>query len=201
MTVMTHPLARSLQVAAALGEAVVYMCPRRGLSFDTACADLVRALFDANATTPALLVDGARGGAVLEHARQLGLAALPLYPADVEAELMSVAPRLIAIPDAAALTDLFAHFWEQGVASCVLSDADLPSLHAHLARQVYAETPEGEICVLRFHDPRVLRRLRAVLEEDQCDELFGGVISAFLYEDGTGRLGRFDADPEKARYR
>ncbi|WP_227271928.1 DUF4123 domain-containing protein [Roseobacter weihaiensis] len=196
MTAFVHPLARSLHVAAALGDAIVFLCPRRGLTFDAPGAALSQALFATPSQTRALLVDGARGAAVLEAAHARGLRMLPLYPDDVEPELLAVAPRLIPVTDRHDLDALFPLFWEQGLASAVLAQSDIGTLRAHLSRQIYAETPEGEICVLRFHDPRVLRRLRAVLDQDQSDQLFGDIIDSFVFEDGTGALARYVHAPE-----
>lgn len=196
MTAYVHPLARSLHVAAALGDAIVFMCPRRGLTFNAPGDALAQALFAAPSQTRALLVDGARGTAMLEAAHARGLPILPLYPDDVEPELLAVAPRLIPLTDRGALDALFPLFWEQGLASAVLAQSDIDTLRAHLSRQIYAETPEGEICMLRFHDPRVLRRLRAVLDQDQSDELFGDIIDSFVFEDGTGALARYAAEAE-----
>lgn len=196
MTGSVHPLARSLHVAAALGDAIVFLCPRRGLSFDAPEAALANALFADPSQTCALLVDGVRGTAVIKAATARGLPILSLYPDDVEPEIGAAAPRLIPLSNRADLAALFPLFWEQGLASAVIGRGDAPAMQAHLSRQIYAETPDGEICVLRFHDPRVLRRLRAVLDQAQSDALFGETIDAFLFEDGTGALARYTALPE-----
>jgi hypothetical protein len=182
-----HPLAEGLLVAAALGHPLVHLCPRRGRNFTDAREALADAMH-AEQGRPCLLVDGLTGAPLLRTLTEDGARVQPLFPDDADPELVAAAPRLVDGVSPEQVLSLFARFWGRGIASVAMSDVGGDDLVAHLARTLYAELPGGDLCILRFHDPRVLARLKDILEPNQLGTLFGEAISAFLFEDAAGRV-------------
>ncbi|EEZ3917702.1 MULTISPECIES: DUF4123 domain-containing protein [Escherichia] len=57
--------------------------------------------------------------------------------------------------------------------SWMISSSSLTELAAHFRRNMNTELPDGRIALLRFHDPRVQKRLGEMLNDQQHRELTG----------------------------
>lgn len=182
-----HPIAESLHAAAALGDSLVFLCPRRSKTFQGAYDDL-SARLEGLTGHCLLLVEGVTGDALLRSLATSGAQITALFPANTDDELLDLAPRLVSGLQTRVLLDHFPMFWARGLASLVISDAAPDQLMTQLRRNLYVEDPDGEFCMLRFHDPRVLCRLQETLFDDQAEALFGDMIDHFLFEDTDGAL-------------
>lgn len=183
---MKHPIVESMHVAAALGDPLVFMCPRRGRSF-AAQKDALAQRLEAHSGDILLLLDGVRGAPLLKRLKGRDCVSRPLFPEDVEADLMAVSPLAIQV-SASDVLDVFDTFWGRGIASLCLIGAEADKAHKFLAGQLYVETDDGEICILRLHDPRTLSRLADVFHEDQLDDLMRSCVEAFVYEGPAGNV-------------
>ena len=180
-------MAESLRAAAALGDSIVFLCPRRARSFRRSFEDLERKLKSQDKPVH-MLIDGASGAGFLAGLPAQGIEITPLFPADVDADLFSVAPRLVTFSDPATVLEQFQGFWACGMACILISAMDTEALVQHLKQNLYIEDPDGEICVLRFHDPRVLARLADTLDQDQIAQLFGTAIDMLIFEGSAGEV-------------
>lgn len=192
-----HPIAESLQAAAALGDSLVFLCPRRSKTFRSAYDELESHL-KAGTASLYMLVDGATGGGFLADLAADGAEVMPLFPPNTDDELLDVAPRMVTCRNAQIVLHNFHGFWGRGMASLLLSSATPDALAQHLKRNLYIEDPDGELCILRFHDPRVMARLSETLLDDQTAHFFGDAIEAFLFEGAAGEFrqwSRHDAVP------
>jgi hypothetical protein len=196
---MKHPIVESMRVAAALGDPLVFMCPRRGRSFDTQRDALTKRL-EAHSGALLMLLDGVRGAPLVQRLQDLDCKPQPLFPDDVDADLLAVSPLAVPV-SAETVGQVFEAFWGQGLASLCLIQTDVDKAHKFLASQLYVETDEGEICILRLHDPRALSRLADIFHDDQLDDLMGTSVEAFVFEGPTGNLhelGRPEAEGDAA---
>ncbi len=182
-----HPIAESLQAAAALGDSLVFLCPRRARTFCSPYDELSERLSIVSNGIH-LLVDGSTGAAFLADLEANGAQVTPLFSDATEPELLAVAPRLVGFENARLLLERFGDFWARSVASVLISSAATDALASHLRRNLYVEDPAGEFCLLRFHDPRVLCRLSETLFDEQAEEFFGDIIDSFLFEGPSGEL-------------
>jgi len=180
-----HPIAESLAAASALGTPLVFLCPRKSQSFASAFAELEWRLQQTKDNIY-LLIDAPPGGALLADFAAAGIQTLQLFPGDSDPALLEVAPVLVPCSDAQMVLERFHSFWARGFASILTSRADPQTLHLHLRKTLYVEVPGGELCILRFHDPRVLNRIAEVLMEDQIDEVFQDAIESFIFENAGG---------------
>lgn len=138
-----------------------------------------------------MLVDGSAGGAFLADLAADGAVMTPLFSENVDEELFDVAPRLVSCPARQIILRGFQKFWGRGMASIVISVAPFEALVQHLKQNLYVEDPDGELCILRFHDPRVLGRLSETLFDDQTTHLFGDAVESYLFEGPDGEVRRW----------
>lgn len=190
-----HPTAESLYAAAALGDSLVFLCPRRSKTFRSAYDEL-EAHLNAGTASLYMLVDGATGGGLLADLAANGAEVMPLFPPNADDELLDVAPRLVTCWNAQIALQNFHGFWGRGTTSILLSSATPDALAQHLRRNLYIEDPDGELCILRFHDPRVLGRLSEALLDDQTNHFFGDVIETFLFEGSAGEFRQWPRPDE-----
>lgn len=66
----------------------------------------------------------------------------------------------------------------------VITSQPLSMVVSYVTRQLTQITPEGKKALLRFHDPRVLARLEAILHREQLSALLGP-IDQWIYLDNT----------------
>lgn len=182
-----HPVVDSLHAASALGNPLVFLCPQKAKTFADGYDDLVQALKHPRGT-PYLLVDGLSGRALLDDLGQQGEQIFPLFPEDTDADLLDAAPRLVTCSDQRVILESFHSFWGKGIASIVFATAAPDTLVPHLKQNLYVEDPDGELCILRFFDPRVLCMLAETLFDDQLGTIFGEVIDLFVFENALGEL-------------
>jgi len=64
----------------------------------------------------------------------------------------------------------------------ILSEYALPTVVGYLQRKLTLVSPEGKAALFRFHDPRVLQRLTAILTQAQLSRLLGPVNSWFYFD-------------------
>lgn len=69
----------------------------------------------------------------------------------------------------------------------VITAQPLSSVVSYFQRQLEQTTPEGKKALLRFHDPRVLERLEAILDREQLSTLLGPV-DQWIYLDNAHAL-------------
>lgn len=69
----------------------------------------------------------------------------------------------------------------------VITAQPLSSVVSYFQRQLEQTTPEGKKALLRFHDPRVLERLEAILDREQLSALLGP-IDQWIYLDNAHAL-------------
>lgn len=187
-----HPIAESLRYASALGQPLVYLCPRRARSFLPALEDLLAQLAEVSGRVYLLTeLERFEGWPVPSD---LVLDTHCLFPKDTDPELMPLAPVLVSSDAADMVERLFPAFWALGSAVVVVADCEADTLVAQLKRSLYPLDSDGDVCILRFHDPRVMDRLQDVLDPGQRAEFLGEVISAIFYEDRCGAVrGMFPA--------
>lgn len=190
-----HPTAESLHAAAALGNSLVFLCPRRARTFGGSYDELEARLRNAGAGLY-MLVDGSTGAGLLADLAAAGAELTPLFPGNTDEELLDTAPRLVRCRDHQTVLHNFHRFWARGIASMLISPAAPEALAQHLKRNLYIEDPDGELCILRFHDPRVLGRLNQTLFDDQMAHFFGDVIDSYLFEGPAGEVRQWSRNGE-----
>ena len=183
-----HPTVESLRVASVKGEPLVYLCPNKKHSFAQQKATLA-ALINQYSGQLLMLIDGVRGKEVTETLASLNVELAPLFPEDADPEILDVSPIAAQVTgeDVAATFDLF---WGLGIVS--LACTSRSEAQEHIARQLYIEDADGEVCLLRLQDPRALVRLADTLSIEQTQKLMGDVITCFLFEDGNGKVLTWD---------
>ena len=191
-----HPLAESLRTAAAIGTPLVYLCPRRKRSFLEPYTDFEAKLTEMNGTAW-LLLDGAAAHSAVSAISDTATNVLRLFPDDSDPELVRLAPLMVGFDSVSDLLENWPHFWGFGIASVVVSSAPSDALLNHLKSILYVEADGGEVCILRFFDPRVLDRLTEVLDPQQLELLFADIVECFLFEGQDGALQMLEA-PELA---
>lgn len=182
-----NPLLESLTTASALGAPLVYLCPRRKRSFRVS----FEAFEDKLNITPGmpwLIIDGVRTQNIDQVVFQKATNSFRLFPDGTDEELLEVSPVILEFSDVQELLDIWPHLWGFGIASFLFSSAEPELLLSQLRTSLYVEDAEGEICILRFFDPRVLCRLTELLSAEQLNALLGDVIHCFLFEGTDGEL-------------
>jgi hypothetical protein len=182
-----HPVVDSLHAASALGNPLVFLCPKKAKTFADRFDDLAKTLERVTGTLY-LLVDGLSGRSLLADLTQRDEQVFPLFPEDTDADLLEAAPRLVTCSNRQAILENFHTFWGKGMASIVVSTAGTNDLILHLKQNLYVEDPDGELCILRFYDPRVLCMLGETLSDDQLMTICGDVIDLFVFENAQGEL-------------
>ncbi len=186
-TLKEHPIARELQVASALGDALAVLCPAKTRTFDGAQHELEKALFSDKTFSAFAVIDGARDQRIIEALDARNISAFPIYEEGDE-DVIRVSPKLFALSDAEVLAPLFPLIWGEAVGIFFTSSADLKTLLKHLQTLAIAEMPDGDLALLRFFDPRVFPRLMSALDEGQRRQFFANCIMTYCLEDDRGRL-------------
>ena len=183
-------LARELSIAAGLGEPFCKFCFAQTREFRATRRRLARKLFEDSGHVYAL-IDGARHDGVESWLRDLDTPHLALFAEDNDPDILEVTPWLVALPDQAAFDDIFSRVWGHHAGLFLKADAPIDPLCQHLRSLIYAELPDGDICIFRFWDPRVLARLVDVATPDQTDQLSGGIVHAVYLEGPKGVTIRY----------
>lgn len=143
-----------------------------------------------------LLLDGAAGHRLLADLSEAGASVASLFPDNADEELLDAAPRLVNSSDITDILHRFPDFWGRSIVSIVVSTAPRDELLSHLKRCLYVEDPDGEVCILRYYDPRVLVRMSELLHPEQEQALFSDVVDSFLFEDDIGDVRKWN-NPQK----
>ncbi len=122
------------------------------------------------------IVDTAREEAIygkLVHSRIEGAC---LYRGQEATELADVAPYLVKLNKDDAFTDwLFENCWGNSWGIFLESSLELPELKRHFRKFIMIYDEEGKSLYFRFYDPRVLRVMMPIFDDDQVKQFFGPV--------------------------
>jgi len=145
----------------------------------------------------------------LDAGQWSGLPTEPLVPDTVESQAQLM-PRLVLLrelaPDArSALLDQ-SEAWQAAydlpmLPVLIQSGASAAAMTAHLKKQMLSRHPAGHWFWIRFHDPRVFRHLRWLLDPAQMARLMGPASQWTWFDPSTSNWctdARPDADPTSA---
>lgn len=144
------------------------------------------------------LLDAARSPRVLELLKESVDEHQSLFDGLGGASLWRVAPYLVKL--APEGSGMFARLLEEGLGRSfgifVVSGASFKEVRRHFRRLLRVEDPERRPMFFRLYDPRVLRTFLPTCSERQLEELFAGVVSAYVAEgESPGEVHVFRLGP------
>ena len=141
------------------------------------------------------LVDGLRYAQIAGRPLQAGPGRCALLEGTSDAALASAGPWLLdANEDDPVRAKLLATQSQVPCVSWLLAEMPLHGLAQLLQLKLDVALPGGEIGLLRFYDPRVLKSLALTLTPQQREGFFGHIVEwHFMCNGQPYRIGRADA--------
>lgn len=149
------------------------------------------------ASTPKVygVLDGARDARIHAEVRSSGLPHACLYTGRLPAEMLEIAPYLVALERDAPFTDaLLRGGWGQSWGIFAWSTGTLEELRRHLRRFLRVQTEGGERFLFRYYDPRVLRVYLPTCDPGELRALFGPIVMYLVEGEDPDELIRFHRD-------
>lgn len=142
--------------------------------------------------TKFVLIDAARIGRSLSRLQQLAVESRCLFRGESEARLGPLAPHLMDLgPRSFPQNPVLQSGWGESWGVYVNADCSLEALWRHFRKFLFVKTEAGREFYFRFYDPRVLRLILPVFDEEQLRDFFGPVKEFILEDDDPAFALRF----------
>jgi hypothetical protein len=138
------------------------------------------------------ILDAAREPKIVELLKHAGAEHQSLYEGARGAEMSSVAPYLVRLPEASPLLKTLEDEGRQQSWGVFLTcEQPLKEVRKHLRRLLTVKLPSGSKVLFRYYDPRVLRVFLPTTDKEQAVEFFGPVKSFITEDENAGSFLEF----------
>jgi Domain of unknown function (DUF4123) len=145
-----------------------------------------------------MIVDGARDRRIFGTLLDSYLNYSCLYHGELAPELELAAPYLVQLEyDDRYSLQLIERAWGKSWGVFLKCSASMESLRRHLRRFLSVRSPEGEILLFRYYDPRVLRVYLPTCRPDELQIVFGSIDRFWTEDENPETMLEFKVDQGK----